>query len=108
MSKITDSAMGEECSVRICGICNFDNSTTIFAHLNGAGVALKAHDSQGAYCCSNCHAVLDGHQYSEYSQQELLLMHYEGILRTQLILFKKGLLVVVGACEKKFKTPKKV
>lgn len=35
MSKITQSAKGESCTVRIVGYCNGNNETTVLAHLNG-------------------------------------------------------------------------
>ena len=38
MSKITKSAMGEECQVRLIGICNYNNETTVFAHYRKGGL----------------------------------------------------------------------
>lgn len=93
MSKITESARGEECQVRLPAICNFDPSTTVFAHINGAGVALKALDFQGAYCCSKCHSVVDGHTRCGYDYDRYFL---EGVIRTQVILYRKGLLLIKG------------
>jgi hypothetical protein len=58
--KLTEFARGRDCQARIPGICNFDNSTSVFAHLGGAGWALKNHDFQGTIACSRCHDWLDG------------------------------------------------
>ena len=105
MSKITKSAKGEDCQVRIPGVCNFDPSTTIPAHRNGGGVAMKVHDIFTAYCCSACHDVVDGRVKTEYTHEEILIWFYEGIFRTQEKVIKKGLIKVEG--EKNVRNPRK-
>ena len=94
-TKITKSAKGEECQVRFPGVCNFNDETTIFAHLGGAGMALKQPDLFGAYCCSDCHDLADGkiHDHN-YVKIELEAYFYEGIFRTQQILLDKGLIKI--------------
>ena len=60
-TKITKSAKGEDCSVRLPTICSFDNDKTILAHLGTSFSAPnRANDFFAAYCCSDCHDVLDG------------------------------------------------
>jgi len=96
-SKIRESARREDCQVRIPEVCNFDETTTILAHKNGAGMALKSNDSQAAYCCSECHNEIDvllGKRKSDFTDDEILIMFYEGIFRTQLILIEKGLIII--------------
>ena len=89
--KITDSARGEDCQVRLGGVCNFDPATTIFAHINGGGMGYKSHDIHGSYCCSSCHDVIDGRvPYDGYYNPTLA--HYDGMVRTQMILIEKGLI----------------
>ena len=94
--KITDSARGEECQVRLEGVCNFNPETTIFAHIGGGGMGYKANDIHGSYCCSSCHDAVDRRLSTtaarSYTINELKLAHYEGMVRTQLILLEKGLL----------------
>ena len=80
--------------MRIPGICNFNPETTVGAHRNGAGWSLKQDDNEMAYCCSACHDALDGRRKTEFTDCELKLMHLEGIMRTQKILIKKGLLKI--------------
>ena len=92
VSKIRKSAKGEECQVRIPGVCNFNPETTIFAHKGGAGMGLKSNDIHGAYCCSACHDVVDGRKSSRYLKDAVELMFYDGIFRTQLILIEKELI----------------
>ena len=63
MSKIRESAQGEQCTIRLPGICNYNPDTTVWAHSNrssdGKGMGLKAKDKNGAYACYNCHSVYD-------------------------------------------------
>ena len=104
-TKIRQSAKGEQCTVRIPGICNWNPETVVLAHLNGGGMGMKNPDYQGAYCCSACHEVLDGRvdirvrgingkETPIFSKGELKRMHLEGVIRTQEILRKKGLIKV--------------
>lgn len=57
MTKITNSARGELCTLRIPGVCNFDTATTVFAH-TGSGTAKRLTD-KGCYACSDCHDAID-------------------------------------------------
>lgn len=94
MSRITKSAKGEKCQVRIPGVCNYDPSTTVFAHLNGGGMGIKKSDLHGAYCCSACHDAIDGRSDHAIPHQTLALFHREGVERTQDILLEKGLIKI--------------
>lgn len=95
-SKTRKSAKGEECQIRIPGVCNFDAETTVLAHKNGAGIAIKSSDAHAAYTCSACHDVIDGRCNPKhgFTDDDIRLMFYDGIFRTQLILIEKGLIIV--------------
>ena len=92
MSTLTKSAKGQPCQVRIAGVCNFDDSTTVLAHLNGAGMGIKSLDIHGAFSCSSCHFWLDGGYAGDASRDYRDLCHYQGIIRTQRIWVQMGLL----------------
>lgn len=98
MSKVTQAAKGEDCTIRLPGICNFNPETTVFAHLSGVrfrkGIASKVSDALGAFSCSCCHDAIDGRIKTRYSSQELKMAHYEGIFETQLILMDKGIIKI--------------
>ncbi len=94
MSKITDSAKNEECLIRLDGICNFDNSTTVFCHIGGGGMGAKMPDSEGAYGCSACHDAVDFRVQTELSRSYLRLYHHEGAMRTRKKLIDKGLILI--------------
>jgi len=93
MSKLRKSARGEPCQIRLDG-CNagVNNETVVLAHLNGAGLALKAYDVHGAYCCHSCHDVLDGRKPSDYDKEWLELIHLRGVIKTQEKMIEKGLI----------------
>lgn len=95
-SKITKSARGEDCQIRVPGICNFNPETTVFCHLNGGGMGTKHSDLHGAYGCSNCHDAIDGRLQTDHSWHELKKMHLEAMVRTQNILVDKGLITING------------
>lgn len=83
MSKLRKSARNQECTIRVPNICNWNNETTILAHLGGAGIGIKNNDIFAAFCCSSCHDAIDGRIKTEYTYDELKLMHFYGIKRTQ-------------------------
>lgn len=97
MSKITASARGQECQVRIIGVCNHNSETVIWAHANnygaGKGRGLKSVDPLGAYCCSACHDVYDGRakRPEGMRKSDVDLAFHEGHQRSFLILIEKGL-----------------
>ena len=90
-SKYTKSAKGQECQVRIPGVCNFNPETTVFAHLSGGGMGMKRLDIHGAYCCSDCHDVLDGRVRDN---SDWTVWHLEAVIRTQEIMIKNGVLIL--------------
>ena len=112
MSKITESARGEECQVRIPGVCNHNPETTVFAHLGGGGMGAKQPDCEGAYSCSSCHDVVDGRAGFDLGDimyflgadpsiatpavQKMYLENsfHEACVRTRKILIDKGLLIL--------------
>ena len=68
MSKITASANGEDCQVRIVGVCTYDSAKTIWSHARhgsaGKGKSIKACDSTCYPACADrpgvvgCHTLL--------------------------------------------------
>lgn len=94
MSKITESARGENCCVRLPGVCCGDNSTTVYAHISGIryghGTGIKT--NFGAYACASCHDHLDGRVKNNFDKEYLKLCHLEGVIETLIKLEKKGLI----------------
>ena len=96
--RIRDSANGEQCHVRLTGICNGRMDTTVWSHWPGLdadrGMGLKALDLCGAYTCSACHDAIDGraplpdHMPRAQAVTEWLIGH----MRSLVTLARKGLL----------------
>ena len=92
VSKITESARMEPCTIRLPGICNHNPETTVFCHYRmNTGGSLKPEDFQGAYGCSACHDEID-RRTRKLEIEYVRLAHAEGCFRTQAKLVKKGLL----------------
>ena len=84
-------ARGRNCMIRIPGICNHNPETTVLAHLNGGGLAMKRPDAIGSWACSACHDEVDGRtQITRLDGELLRLMFLEGIVRTQEALISEG------------------
>lgn len=96
MKKITQSAAGENCAVRIQFVCNHNPQTVVYAHVNGVrfghGMGIKT--KIGAYACSACHDVLDGRvrRPDGLSVTDVKIAHYEGVIETMIRLFDKGII----------------
>jgi hypothetical protein len=95
--KITQSAKGEVCQMRIPGICMGGTETTVWAHSNaytdGKGIGQKAHDCFGAYMCAACHDEFDGRtRKSGINSTTMEFMFTQAMKRSWLRLLKKGVL----------------
>lgn len=88
--KILKSAKGEDCTLRLVGICNFNPETTVAAHVGvRRGMAIKCGDNMVVYACSRCHSAIDSAGRDQYASDKL-----RAIEETQEKLIEKGLLVV--------------
>lgn len=85
MSKLRESARGADCLIRIPGVCNFNNETTVLAHINGAGMGIKADDSEASFACSDCHSAVDGKPTKRhgFTTADIKLMFLQGCVRTR-------------------------
>lgn len=92
--KYTRSARGRPCQIRIPGSCEPgpQNENVVPCHDNGAGMAMKASNIQIAYGCRACHDVVDGRAKTEHAPALIRIWFLEGILRTQEIMIKEGIL----------------
>ena len=94
---IRDSARGEECTVRIPGVCTFDPEKTIWSHAPlgaaGKGRSLKALDLCGAYCCTACDAAIDSQAGLPAGTTRAMALHdwFMGHMRSLVRLRQKGL-----------------
>ena len=93
-SKITRSARGESCALRIPGVCNFGPATVVFCHAPcvDKGMGFKSPDWWGAYGCSDCHDVVDGRRKADAFPGYVMRAWMPAIYETQKKLIAKGLL----------------
>lgn len=93
--KLRESARGQDCTLRLAGICNFNPETTVLCHLpcGQKGMGMKSPDNIACFGCSACHDAIDGRTKAEYSASDLL----RAIAETQLIWIRMGLMVIKGA-----------
>jgi hypothetical protein len=92
MKKITDSARGQDCTIRLIGICRPgpDNETVVYCHnrISGiSGMGYKSDAPVGAYGCAACHNYVDTHK-DETTQLAFAM----GCFRTIEILWRRGIL----------------
>jgi len=76
----------QDCMIRIPGYCTHNPEETVLCHVRLAGITgigRKSPDLIGAWGCAACHAVVDGRIKTDYSGDEVSLMFYEGVFRTQ-------------------------
>lgn len=96
MSKITASARGEDCQVRITGVCTYDPATTIWSHCRhgaaGKGKAIKAVDLAGAYACTACDAAYDQMIGTTQTREQIDADWNMGHFRSLKRLAEKGLI----------------
>lgn len=91
--KLRKSAKGQQCQVRLPGICNFNTETTVLAHLNGGGIGQKKDDIQAAFACFDCHNEADRRTH-RLSEDFVELEHRRAVERTQTIWLEMGLIEI--------------
>lgn len=91
--KLRDSARDQVCLVRLPGICNFDASTTVLAHLNGGGMGAKKSCLQGAFCCAKCHDEVD-RRTRKLDRDYVELAFRQGVERTQEYWLQNGFILI--------------
>lgn len=94
--KLRDSASGQDCTLNIAGICNYDDATTVLAHLpdESHGMSQKADDISGAFACSECHDCIDGRHTVKLSSEDKEFYMRRGMVRTWRHWIDSGLIVV--------------
>ncbi|MHB1403840.1 MAG: nuclease domain-containing protein [Thiobacillus sp.] len=95
--KLRDSARGQDCTLRLPGVCSFDSQTTVLAHLpcGQKGMGMKGPDMIAVFACSACHDRLDSRTAAAPAVTGADLLR--ALAETQLIWIRMGLLTVKGA-----------
>lgn len=95
-NKLRESARGQDCALRIPGVCNFDSSTTVLAHLpcGQKGMGMKGPDVMAVFACSACHDRIDARTSSAPAVTGADMLR--ALAETQLKWIDMGLLTVKG------------
>lgn len=98
MSKITRSANGQRCQIRLPGVCT-DSPNVVWCHAigqaAGKGIGMKVPDLLGAYGCQQCHDVYDRRKFVKHlTRMEIEHAFYQGMERSQRILIDDGVVVI--------------
>ena len=94
--KLRDSARGQDCTLRIPGICNFDSATTVLAHLpcGQKGTGMKGPDMISVFACSACHDRIDARTSSAPAVTGADMLR--ALAETQLKWLDMGLMTIKG------------
>ena len=94
--KLRDSARGQDCTLRLPGICNFDSATTVLAHLpcGQKGMGMKGPDMIAVFACSACHDRLDARTSSAPAVTGADMLR--ALAETQLKWLDMGLMTIKG------------
>ena len=58
---LRNSARGQECTLRLVNVCNWNPETVVLAHIGrDRGMGIKCNDTFAVFACSACHAEIDG------------------------------------------------
>ena len=92
-TKLRKSAKGQDCTLNVVHVCNYNSETTVLCHLDGEdkGMALKSPDHFAVYGCSACHSWLDQHNGEAIDR---LFYSLRALGRTHKIMIEDGTLVI--------------
>jgi hypothetical protein len=93
--KLRDSAKGQECFLRLPGICSHNRETTVLCHAPSEfrGMGSKGHDFHAAFGCSECHQAMDQTRIPKLEWWETWL---RAMQRTQAWWVENGLITIAG------------
>ena len=94
--KLLKAARGQECTLNVPDVCNYDTETTVAAHSpfgeDGKGMGQKADDCFIAFACSSCHDWLDGRGKKTIINYDRSAYFHFGMKRTLRNLLDRGIL----------------
>jgi len=93
------SAQGQNCTLNIAGVCNYNPETTVLAHLpdESHGMARKSDDISSAFACSSCHDCIDGRHTVTLTPEDKEFYMRRGQTRTLRQWVEMGLITIKGA-----------
>lgn len=98
MSAIRKAAKGEQCTLNIAGVCNYNPETVVFCHFPSEthGMGLKSDDLSGGFGCNACHDAIDGRSHIQLSREDKEFYMRRAQFRTIRRLEELGIISVKG------------
>lgn len=89
--KLQRSARGQDCTMQVAGICNYNPDTVVLAHVQveGGKMGGKTHDISACFACADCHAWLDQYHGTE---EDRLFYTRRAMVRTWGVWIDMGLI----------------
>lgn len=93
--KLRDAARGQDCTLNVLDVCNYDPETTVHAHFPSENAGYKPTDISGGHGCSACHDWLDRRNIGDdESDREFYMRRSQERTITRLI--EMGIITVKG------------
>lgn len=94
-------ARGQDCLIRIPGVCSGNNEQTVPCHINlmgYRGMAIKMPSLFIAFGCLNCHDAIDRRRYLKLDRDYVRICALEGMIRTQAYILENAPELIVKLC----------
>ena len=93
---IRESAKGEQCTLNIAGVCNYDTQTVVLCHFPSEehGIGHKSPDWCAGYGCFACHNAIDGRTKAGLTDEERQYYMRRSMVRTWARLIEKGIIFI--------------
>lgn len=93
---IRQSAKGEQCTLNIAGVCNYNPETVVLCHFPSEehGIAKKSDDMCAGYGCSDCHDAIDNRTNGGLTDGEREFYMRRSMVRTHKRLIEKGIISI--------------
>ena len=93
---LRDAARGQDCTINVVNVCNYDPATTVHCHFPSEISGYKATDISGGHGCSACHDWIDRRANPEDESDREMYMRRSQV-RTLTRLIDMGIIEVKGA-----------
>jgi hypothetical protein len=89
--KLQRSARGQDCTLEVAGVCNYNPDTVVLAHIqvDGGKMGGKTDDISACFGCSDCHAWVDQYLGTE---EDRLFYTRRAMVRTWIKWIEQGLI----------------
>lgn len=96
--RLRDAARGEDCTLNIAGVCSYNSSTVVLAHLpdESHGIARKSDDISACFACDSCHSVIDGRVKYQFDPGDKEFYMRRAMVRTWRKLIEMGVVAIKG------------